>query len=605
MRGVQGLAGRISIATILLLLALLISMLVDASTATALPVGCTASDDFSATAAPPLFPSCFEGADGNMTADGPSPKAVDWQNLVGSAGTVVTQDGTGDADDTFQAGSKEQVPGGWSFVLSPSSPKDDIFVAAGRADPLSSDVFLYLGSILKAANGSFDESFELNQLSPGTPENPTYRSADVGGTLVALPARRTGDVLLAFDTNAGTVTIGVCTWKSDQPDPAPGNHYPAGYFDSGAWYLLNGTALDNTNDKACTQINPATTPAAQGAINTSTIVAADNPISNADVVAGNFGELSVDISKALTTDANPSPCFNFASIWMRTRSSNQVNSNPEDVTFPRPIVVSGCASDTTPPVTSVILAPATPNGTDGWYTSVVHVTVSAVDPDDAVDETRCVLDPAIAPATFDALPASCLYLGAGTDVSSDGEHALYFASADSHGNKEAVTSKSFKIDATTPTLNVSDVTVDAPTPSGATVSSYPVSASDITSGLQTVVCNPAAPHTFAIGDTTVSCTATDNAGNTATKAFVVHVLGAAAQLQDLVAEVHGVAPGTSLASKVETALNDLNSGDISDACKDLRAFISQVKAQRGKKLTTQQASQLIADATRIRASIGC
>jgi hypothetical protein len=215
---------------------------------------------------------------------------------------------------------------------------------AQHADPLSNDVFVYLGSILKAANGSFDESFELNQLSPGTPSSPTYRTINVAGTQVAVPARKTGDVLLTFDSSGGVVTIGLCKWRSSQPDPAPGDPYPAGYFDSGRWYLLNGTAVDDTNDKACTRLNTTTSPTAEGAINPSAIAAADNPLSGVDVSAGNFGELSVDISKALTTN----PCFNFKSVWMRTRSSNQVNSNPEDVVLPKPIDASNCPGAVTP-----------------------------------------------------------------------------------------------------------------------------------------------------------------------------------------------------------------------------------------------------------------
>jgi uncharacterized repeat protein (TIGR01451 family) len=336
-------ASRHTLVLSLLLSALLLLGLAAVRTSAASAAQCSAADDFSAAAAPPIFPSCFEGADGDMQAQGPSPKAIDWQQLVGAPGTIVTQDGTGGTDDTFQGGSKEEVPGGWTFTQSPSSPKDDVLFAAQRTDSLSNDVFLYLGSILKAANGSFDESFELNQLSPGTVASPTYRTATVGGTTIPVPARETGDLLLTFDTNGGIVTIGLCTWKSAQPDPAPGNPFPAGYFDSGQWLLLDGTPLDNTNTKACTQLNPQTTPAAEGAVNASTIPAAQNPISNTDVTAGNFGELAVNITAALKSQQTPNPCFDFGSVWMRTRSSNQVNSNPEDVVFPKPIVVANCA----------------------------------------------------------------------------------------------------------------------------------------------------------------------------------------------------------------------------------------------------------------------
>ena len=331
-----------SVAYKLIAVALLVLGFAAVHSATASAAECSAADDFSNAAAPPIFPSCFEGADGNMVVDGPSAKAQDWSSIVGQPNTIVTQDGTGGTDDTFQGGSKEETPSSWAFTQSPSSPKDDIFFAAQAPDTLSTDVFLYLASILKAANGSFDESFELNQLSPGTGANPTYRSVTIGASQVALPARKTGDLLLTFDSNGGVVTVGACTWKSDKADPAPGNPFPAGYFDSGQWLLLNGTPLDSTNTKQCTQLNPQTTPAAEGAINGSTITAANNPISGADVTAGNFGELSVDITKALAQAGNANPCFDFGSVWVRTRSSNQVNSNPEDVVFPKPLLAANC-----------------------------------------------------------------------------------------------------------------------------------------------------------------------------------------------------------------------------------------------------------------------
>src|SRR5207247_544340 len=69
-------------------------------------------------------------------------------------------------------------------------------------------------------------------------------------------------------------------------------------------------------------------------------------------------------------------------------------------------------------------------------------------------------------------------------------------------------------DTTPPTLTVSNLAVDATSPSGATVSSYPVSASDDTDPNPSISCSPAAPHLFAIGDSSVDCTAQDASGNT-------------------------------------------------------------------------------------------
>jgi hypothetical protein len=116
--------------------------------------------------------------------------------------------------------------------------------------------------------------------------------------------------------------------------------------------------------------------------------------------------------------------------------------------------------DTTAPTTTVALDPATANGDNGWYKSAVKLTVSATDGSGSgVDETRCVLDPASVPTSFDDLPSStCPYLGSGTNVSADGQHTLYAASIDEEGNKEPIVSKGFKIDKTPPSVSGCSVT---------------------------------------------------------------------------------------------------------------------------------------------------
>ena len=92
-------------------------------------------------------------------------------------------------------------------------------------------------------------------------------------------------------------------------------------------------------------------------------------------------------------------------------------------------------SDSTAPTTTINLSPTMPDGDDDWYVSDVLVAVAASD-DTAVTETRCVLDPASAPATFAAIPAGCAYMGSGADVTGDGSHDVYAASTDEADNDE-------------------------------------------------------------------------------------------------------------------------------------------------------------------------
>ena len=62
---------------------------------------------------------------------------------------------------------------------------------------------------------------------------------------------------------------------------------------------------------------------------------------------------------------------------------------------------------------------------------------------------------------------------------------------------------------------------------------------------------------------------------------------------------------TSLVVKLQDAIAALNAGDTATACSALGDFINEVNAQSGKKLTVQQAEQLVDSATAIRALIGC
>jgi streptogramin lyase len=90
----------------------------------------------------------------------------------------------------------------------------------------------------------------------------------------------------------------------------------------------------------------------------------------------------------------------------------------------------------------------------------------------------------------------------------------------------------------------------------------------------------------------------------ATSASVL-VKGAADQLTDLAAAVAGVGPGHSLAGKVNAIEGYVAANDTSDACSTLDAFISEVNAQTGKKISTAHADSFIAQAQDIAAALGC
>lgn len=117
-------------------------------------------------------------------------------------------------------------------------------------------------------------------------------------------------------------------------------------------------------------------------------------------------------------------------------------------------------------------------------------------------------------------------------------------------------------------------------PSGATVTFTKPTATDADGEPPTVTCNHTSGSTFPIGTTTVTCTASDS-GDTPSSVqshFQITVLGAGPQLQALLAYVNGLPPGTSLPSKVQTAIDYHNANDIHDTCTALTAVINQARA---------------------------
>jgi DNA-binding beta-propeller fold protein YncE len=167
-------------------------------------------------------------------------------------------------------------------------------------------------------------------------------------------------------------------------------------------------------------------------------------------------------------------------------------------------------------------------------------------------------------------------------------------------------------DTTPPILKLPEegITVNAIGADGALVT-FEVSATDDTDPNPVVNCSPASRSTFPIGTTTVTCTATDSSGKTASGTFPLTVIGATDQISDLKELVTNLprlpaGTNTSLQTKLNDALSAANGGDTASACTALKDFISQVSAQQGKKrISAQDAEKLIGEAQRIQAVLGC
>jgi hypothetical protein len=99
----------------------------------------------------------------------------------------------------------------------------------------------------------------------------------------------------------------------------------------------------------------------------------------------------------------------------------------------------------------------------------------------------------------------------------------------------------------------------------------------------------------------------DGAGNQDACSFTVHVNGAVEQIRNLITwtQSQRVQAGTShsLIVKLQGAALALDRGNIRAARGHLDAFLNEVNAQKGKKLTIAQADSLNVDGIRIAAVI--
>jgi len=192
-------------------------------------------------------------------------------------------------------------------------------------------------------------------------------------------------------------------------------------------------------------------------------------------------------------------------------------------------------------------------------------------------------------------------------VSADGaDQSMTATATDRAGNSTSATFAHIFVDKIAPVLSLpADMSVDSTATTGAVVT-YVATATDNHSAPR-VACTPVSGSTFADGNTTVTCTATDAVGNVSSGTFQIHVNAPAQQMTNETSYItaNGLDQGTSLGSKLGAAQVSFQAGDTTTSCNQLNAFKNEIRAQSGKKLTTAQAAQLLADADRIKSSMGC
>src|SRR5260370_4152184 len=156
--------------------------------------------------------------DGNLTVDHlvPQSEPIDWDSSPFPASLTTFTDGTGQTDDIFGQGSKENDQSSWVCTTGSAPPKDDVVneISINGAPSIAGEIalrffsvsgvqkqFLYANWSRLSNNGDAHIDYEFSQADPST--NPASPSCPT------LPRRTPGDFLSSFDTQNGGAIIGV------------------------------------------------------------------------------------------------------------------------------------------------------------------------------------------------------------------------------------------------------------------------------------------------------------------------------------------------------------------------------------------------------------
>ncbi|MFL5844440.1 MAG: HYR domain-containing protein [Solirubrobacteraceae bacterium] len=164
-------------------------------------------------------------------------------------------------------------------------------------------------------------------------------------------------------------------------------------------------------------------------------------------------------------------------------------------------------ADTIAPVT-------TDDAPTGWQNRDTTMRLTAVDGGSGIASVRYAVDGAAEQTgTSVVIPAA----------GNDGVHTIRYHAIDARGNSEAEKSATVRIDATAPVLHLPAAVRQTAQGSRSATIVYLASATDSRTGDVAADCSPASGSSFAMHDTTVRCSATDDAGNVAQGSFVVTV----------------------------------------------------------------------------------
>ena len=389
--------------------------------------------------------NCFAGDDGNQVS-GPDGLS-DWQDIASSVTAV--HDPAKGVDTKFAGGDKETEPGSWDFITGNNTPKTDILEGWGKLD----GQFLYAAFSRFKQEGDTFLAFELNQLGAGPRTS--------GGLLV--PHRSTGDVLFTYDiSTTNKVSFGMCTWKGDE--------------NSGDWMRLDGVTPVGGSVKQCTTLNKQTSPAAEGAVNWNNPIDPNYLTDFKPIGAGQFGEAAVDLGN-LGARFLSNPCGPNGWLWMHSRASQAVLSQPKDLLAGAPIADPTCGLTIDKKVSA--------SGAPGTFVDSDQANPLAVEVGQTVTYSMTLTNTGTADLTVDLNDARC---DAGTLSGPDGRDG----SGDPLGAGKSVTYTCTRV----VTANDPDPLVNTACTTGVAT----LGSASVTLGLDPTICDSAVVDVFQPGE---------------------------------------------------------------------------------------------------------
>ncbi|HEY8562282.1 MAG TPA: PxKF domain-containing protein [Pyrinomonadaceae bacterium] len=255
---------------------------------------------------------------------------------------------------------------------------------------------------------------------------------------------------------------------------------------------------------------------------------------------GGAGNLSKSWTVSIQIPANTAPGF----YSTRVRVANPQCHNAGSGTLVIIEVKAPTPTDTTAPTTTVTSGTYVNNA---WTKNNVTVNLSSADNPGGVGMqilTYTVTKPNNVSTTANVTAAP---FTASIPVTDQGMTTIQYFARDLLNNTEATQTFYVNIDKTAPALALpNNVTVQADDATGKIVS-FNATATDRAPASQAATCTPASGSKFAIGTTTVNCSATDDVGNISTGSFTVNVTpaGQVITFDALVDKVYGDADFTA------------------------------------------------------------